>query len=72
MPYNKKYTEHLFLIGGNTYMTAKEELKNLINSLTPQELAVALTVFRAHSLKTQGEQQPPILKVQTQNLTIPA
>lgn len=36
-------------------MTAKEELKELINSLTPQELEAAIKVFQAYSLKKQGE-----------------
>lgn len=32
-------------------MTAKEELKELILSLTPEELEIALTVFQEHSSK---------------------
>ena len=30
-------------------MTAKEELSELISSLTEQELAIAINVFQAHS-----------------------
>lgn len=32
-------------------MTAKEELKELILSLTPEELEIALTVFQEHFSK---------------------
>ena len=53
-------------------MTAKEELKELINSLTPQELEAAVKVFQAYSLKKPGEQLPPILIGQTLNQVIPA
>ena len=53
-------------------MTAKEELKELIKSLTPQELETAIKVFQACSLKKPGEQQPPILIDQTLNQEVPA
>lgn len=45
-------------------MTAKEELRQLISSLTPEELETALKVFREYSSARQGVQQPPFQKDQ--------
>lgn len=53
-------------------MTAKEELKELIKSLSEQELEIAIRVFEEHSSKKQEAQQPRIPIDLTQNLTIPA
>ena len=38
-------------------MSYKEELKNLIISLTPEELEIAIKIFQEHSLKMQEGQQ---------------
>lgn len=39
-------------------MTAKEELKELLLSLTPEQIEQAVKVFQACSLELQGKQQP--------------
>lgn len=71
--YDLYYTETNFCSESEAiYMTAKEELSELISSLTKQELEIAIKVFRAHSSMKQGEPPPPILIDQTQNRTIPA
>lgn len=63
--------EHRFAQGGPA-MTPKEELKELILSLTPEELETAVTVFRDYFLERQAEQQPPYRKDQKPNQVIPA
>lgn len=40
-------------------MSKKEELKDLILSLSPEELEIAIKVFQEYSLKKQAEPPPP-------------
>lgn len=40
-------------------MTAKEELTQLIQSLTPEQMEIALTVFQEQLSKKPAKQQPP-------------
>lgn len=58
--------EHQFAQGGPA-MTPKEELKELILSLTPEQLESAVTVFQEYFSKKPAEQQPQFQKVQIQD-----
>lgn len=40
-------------------MTAKEELKQLIQSLTPEQMEIALKIFQEQPSKRPAKQQPP-------------
>lgn len=44
-------------------MTAKEELKQLLSSLTGEEIEIAVKVFQDYFLERQEAQRPPRQKV---------
>ena len=52
-------------------VSAKEELKTLILSLTPEKLEEAAILFRAYLLKTQEDPQPVPPTYREHNSIIP-
>lgn len=64
-------TEHMFYIERNVIMSAKEELKNLILTLTPEELEEAAVIFQKY-LSTKPADLPPVPQTcYEHNLTVP-